>query len=135
MKPKNTPKQVLAFVLTGKKKAALIITTYERKTTAIQRPFAHGFFNATERHIRTGQPDGYIHEGTTEEFTCKAISASAPYLVDGRVKFPDWLGKTLSVNRRRYTITETTSQEQRGFIQFEIKAVRHTHEHRIINFR
>lgn len=130
MKPKKPP-QVSAYIVTGKKKTELVIMNWTRETRANLKPFAM----PSERHIRTGQPDGIIRDGSTEELICKAMVHSGPYLVNGRVNYPDWIGKTLSVNRRRYTITETNSEEIQGFIRFEIKAVRYTNEFQIIHFR
>lgn len=129
-KKRNKPQFASAYVLSGKKKYQVVITTWTSEIRANLKTFAL----PSERHLRTGQPDGVIRDGSTEELVCKAVSASAPFLVDGRVKFPDWVGKTLSLNRRRYTIVETTSVEQRGFISFDFKAVRYTHEHRIISY-
>lgn len=122
---------VKAFVLNGKRKTAIVLTSWFCETTANNKEFTL----PSERSLRTGKPDGHINEGSTTNLFCKAVADSKPFLVNGRVNFPDWSGKILSVNRRRFTIVETTFEEHRGFIKAEIKAVRHTYDFKIIHYR
>ena len=127
----KTSDQVLAYVICGKRKIPVVVTDYflesRRESTTFVIP--------TERHIRTGQPDGEIFEGMSHKLTCKAVVASASFLVNGTVQFPELAGKILSLKRKRFSIVQTTSEEVRGYFRLEIQAVRSTRDFKIIHYR